>query len=319
MERKDQEPELDLFGNAITLPPTVRRVISTSVEISQEPPDRADFLHAVLCQVGMPRKATEARVFERWQGNVGLSLEAGRLGLGGRFVDQPLPYGVKPRLVMIHISTEAVRTKSRVIPIGDSMRDFLEILGLGTNAGRNGVLPMFKKQMLALAACRLTLAMQVNGVDRNIHTQPIDRFDAWLSMDGKQRSLWSGELEISERFYETLTGNAVPLDHRALSALKHSSLALDIYSWLAHRLCRVRKVDGVKLSWENLREQFGQEYNDPKNFKKEFRQSLRQVLAVYPDAHIEDVPGGLLLRPSNPPLPKTRITVPLIRFKPSED
>lgn len=275
----------------------------------QEPPERADFLHAVLCQVGMPRRQTPGRVFERWQGSVGLSLEAGRLGLNGRFVDQPLPYGTKPRLVMIHISTEAVRTRSRVIQIGNSMRDFLEVLGLGTNAGRNGVMPMFKKQMLALAACRLTLAMRAGGIDRNIHTQPIDRFDAWLSLDGRQRSLWTGELEISERFYETLTSNAVPLDHRALGALKHSALALDIYSWLAHRLCRVRKPDGAKISWDNLRGQFGQEYADPKNFKKEFRQALRQVLAVYPEARIEEIPGGITLYPSKAPLPKSQVSV----------
>jgi hypothetical protein len=301
----------DLFDldNRRPLPRTVQRVIDTGNEIIQDPPDKVDYLHAVLCQVGMPRRATEKRVFERWQGNIGLSLEAGRLGIGGRFVDQPLPYGVKPRLVMIHISTEAVRTRSKIIPIGDSMRDFLEKLGLAGNAGRNGVMPMFKKQMLALAACKLTIAMNAGGIDRNISTQPIDRFDAWLSLDGRQRSLWTGELEISERFYETLTSNAVPLDHRALGALTHSALALDIYSWLAHRLCRVRKADGTKVSWENLRGQFGQEYADTRNFKKEFRQALRQVLAVYPDARIEDTMGGYMLYQSKPPLPKTQVSV----------
>jgi hypothetical protein len=309
MGQKDQGPELDLFGNVTTLPATVQRVISTSVEISQEPPDRADFLHSVLCQVGMPRKATEGRVFERWQGGVGLRLEAGSIGLNGRFVEQPLPYGVKPRLVMIHISTEAVRRQSPIVPMGDSMRGFLETLGLESSGGRNGTLTMFKKQMLALVGCRMTLSTHYDGRDRTIYTQPIDRFDAWLSTDTNQRSLWAAELELSQRFYETLVENAVPLDYRALAALKHSSLSLDVYSWLAHRLCRVRKADGVKLSWDNLREQFGQEYTDPKNFKKEFRQSLRQALAVYPDARIEDVPGGLRLRASKPPLAKTQIVV----------
>jgi hypothetical protein len=301
----------DLFDirDRLPLPRTVQRVINTGNEILQDPPDKVDYLHAVLCQVGMPRRHTDKRVFERWQGNIGLSLEAGRLGIGGRFVDQPLPYGVKPRLVMIHISTEAVRTRSKIIPIGDSMRDFLEMLGLAANAGRNGVMPMFKKQMLALAACKLTIAMNSGGVDRNINTQPIDRFDAWLSLDGRQRSLWTGELEISERFYDTLTGNAVPLDHRALGALTHSALALDVYSWLAHRLCRVRKADGTKVSWENLRGQFGQEYADTRNFKKEFRQALRQVMAVYPDARIEDTMGGFILYQSKPPLPKTQVSV----------
>lgn len=291
------------------MPPVVRRLVETGSEIAVGTPDRVDFLHAVLCQVGMPRKKTEERVFERWQGNIGLSIEAGRLGLGGRFVPQPLPYGVKPRLIMIHISSEAVRTRTRTVELGNSMREFLERLGLNANAGRNGTIPMFKKQMMALAACRLTLAMNHGRLSRTINTQPIDRFDAWLSLDGRQRSLWAGELELSERFYETLVGSAVPLDHRALAALKHSALALDIYTWLSHRLCRVSTVTGTKLSWANLKEQFGQEYGNSRDFKKEFRHALRQAVAVYPEARLEEDAGGMLLLPSKPPLPKSRITV----------
>jgi hypothetical protein len=37
------------------------------------------------------------------------------------------------------------------------------------------------------------------------------------------------------------------------------------------------------------------------------RRDRIQVRAVYPDAKIEDVPGGFILRPSLPPIPKTRI------------
>jgi len=103
---------------------------------------------------------------------------------------------------------------------------------------------------------------------------------------------------------------AVPLDSRALAALKHSALALDIYTWLAHRLCRINKIEGVKVSWGNLKEQFGQEYGSSRDFKKEFRQALLQVHAVYPDARIEDFPGGLTLLASPPPIPKTQILMP---------
>jgi len=49
------------------------------------------------------------------------------------------------------------------------------------------------------------------------------------------------------------------------AAAKHSALALDIYTWLAHRLCRVTEASGVVLSWRSLREQFGQEYSDPQD------------------------------------------------------
>ena len=37
--------------------------------------------------------------------------------------------------------------------------------------------------------------------------------------------------------------------------------------------------------------------------------ALRAVLAVYPDAHIEQVPGGMVLMPSRPPVPKTVVQI----------
>ena len=116
--------------------------------------------------------------------------------------------------------------------------------------------------------------------------QPIQRFEAWRPNNGDQRTLWPGYLELSNEFYETLRHHAVPLDYRALSALKHSALPLDVPFELAHRLCRVTNSKGTMLSWQNLRDQFGQEYANPEDFKKEFRAVLRQVWLVSPTARI---------------------------------
>ena len=39
---------------------------------------------------------------------------------------------------MVHVSSEAVRTRSREIHIGDRMKDFLVALGIDTNGGARG-------------------------------------------------------------------------------------------------------------------------------------------------------------------------------------
>jgi len=169
---------------------------------------------------------------------------------------------------------------------------------------------MFRKQMEALAACRLTIGMQAEGKVVTVDAKPIKRFEAWLQHEGSQKTLWPGVLELSNEFFETLALHAVPLDYRAISALKHSALALDVYTWLAHRLCRIDKEGGIMLSGENIRDQFGQEYATSKDFKREFRDILTQVCTVYPDARIEGTPGGLILRPSPPPIMRTQISVP---------
>lgn len=321
--------QFDLFGGVHepqvppasprALTPIKRRIINAAVEIRQdEQVERVDFLHTVLCQVGMPRKPTEGRIFERSSGHALLRLEAGAIFRGGRLIDQPLPYGSRPRLVMMHICGEALRANAREVHVGDSMREFLRVLDIDTNGGPRGGYTMFKKQMEALAACRLTLGMSFEGRDVTINTQPISRFEAWLQRDGQQRAMWPGVMELSTDFFNTLQNHAVPLDHTALAALKHSALALDLYTWLAHRLRRVAKPGGVKVSWINMKDQFGQEYNDPKNFKKKLRQALRQVLVVYPDAKVEEIGGGLLLKESRPPIAPTRVTVALPEGSPRQ-
>ena len=288
------------------------RIIQAGTTIAQEPPDRTDFLHTVMCQVGLPRSATDARTFERESGHVSISIEAGRLYNGRRWVEQPLPYGTIPRLVMVHLSSEAIRTQSRRIEVGDSMRQFLQTLGMGDGGGPRGAYTAVRKQVEALAACRLSIGLQAEGKVVTVDAKPIRKFEAWLHDDGSQQTLWPGIMELSPEFYDTLAHHAVPLDYRALAALKHSALALDIYTWLAHRLCRIATTDGTMLSWQNLRDQFGQEYANPKDFKKEFRNVLRQVLVVYPSAHIEEIDGGIRLHSSPPPIQKTSVSFPLL-------
>jgi Plasmid encoded RepA protein len=294
-----------------TLTRNQERLINARDQILNERPDRNDFLHTVMCQVGMPRKATEARTFERTSGRISVQLEAGKLWNGKEWVQQPLPYGTTPRLVMVHVSSEAIRTQSRRVDVGDSMRQFLLKLGMGDGGGPRGGYTAVRKQVEALAACRLTIGMQDHGKVVTVDAKPIRKFEAWLHQDGSQQTLWPGVMELHPDFYETLTHHAVPLDYRALSALRHSALALDIYTWLAHRLCRIDKPAGVMLSWQNLRDQFGQEYAESRDFKREFRDVLRQVSVVYPDARIEEIDGGIRLYKSPPPIPKTSVSFAL--------
>jgi hypothetical protein len=163
------------------------------------------------------------------------------------------------------------------------------------------------RQMENLAACRMLIGMSTPTKDVTVETKPIEHFEVWLSDDGRQRTMWPGYLELSSRFLETLLAHAVPLDPRAIHGLQKSALALDAYVWAAHRLCRVRKAEGVKLSWANLRQQFGQEYVCSKDFKKEFRAALVKVRVVYPGALIEEEPGGIRLHSSPPPVPKSQV------------
>lgn len=292
-------------GRALTLSKQEGKLLEVATDIATTPPSGGDmaFTHAVLCQVGLPRAKVEGREFMRQSGQAWVNVQAGWLDEGKGPVQQPIPYGVMPRLALAWVSTFAVRHGTREIPIGDSAADFLRLMLGADTASQGARYTTLRKQMHALAACRLQLGFR----GRTFNGQPVEQFDAWVSnRDSQQKPLWPGVMTLSEHYFNELRDSAVPLDNRALHALKGSALALDVYAWLAHRLHRI-EGKGVVLHWKSLREQFAQEYKgkDPdKDFKKEFLPVLRKVQAVYPSASVKQVTGGLLLLGSPPPIPK---------------
>lgn len=279
------------------------KLIDASAAI-MEPPTGDDmaFTHAVLCQVGLPRSKVNGERFMRQSGAAWVNIQSGFLDEGSGPVLQPVPYGAMPRLALAWVSTYAKRNNSREVPIGESASEFLRMLGQPTTGGQRGSFTTLRKQMHALAACRLQLGYK----GRTYNGQPVEQFDAWVAnRDTGQRALWPGVMVLSEGYYQELILHGVPLDNRALLALKGSALALDVYAWLAHRLHRIEGRPLI-LHWSNLREQFAQEYQgkDPdKDFKKKFQPALKSVLAVYPKAKVKYVTGGLMLVRSPPPIP----------------
>lgn len=264
------------------------------------------FLHAVLCQLGLPRSSTVRRTFERTSGRASLRLQAGAAFDGMKWIDQPLPSGTRPRLVLINLCSEAVRTRSPDVDIGGSVREFLRRLNIDVG-GKS--MREFRKQMVALSVCHMTLAMPTPGGAAQIDAKPIDSFLAWHTDEAGQQALWPGRIRLTDKFFDSLQDHAVPLDSEAIGHLQNSALALDVYSWLAHRLWRVREPSGLDLSWSALQEQFGMEYRDRKNFKREFTGALHKAMSVYKDARIDAVPGGIRLLPSPPPVRRTRAVV----------
>jgi hypothetical protein len=264
------------------------------------------FLHAVLCQLGMPRNPTASRTFERTSGRASLSLQAGRTYDGMKWCDQPLPSGTRPRLVLINLCSEAVRTRSADVNIGGSVREFLRRLNI--DAGGESM-AQFRRQMLALSSCHMTLALMTLKGPAQVDAKPIDAFQAWHTDEGGQHALWPGYIRLTGKFFESLMEHAVPLETEAIGQLQNSAFALDVYSWLAHRLCRVNERSGVTLSWAALKGQFGQEYADTKNFKRKFLGALRKASGAYKEARIETVPGGLRLLPSPPPVKRKSVSV----------
>lgn len=278
-----------------------QRLLQAAETIASREPTGDDlaFIHAIFCQVGLPRSKVNGQHFMRRSGDAWLSVQAGYLDEGAGPVQQALPYGAMPRLALAHVSTYALRHNTREIPIGRNAAQFLELMGLSDGGKQYGTM---RAQMHALAACHL----QLGYIGRTFNGQPVEQFDAWQkNSDTRQATLWPGVMLLSQHFYYSLKEGAVPLDREALGALRGSALALDLYTWLASRLHR---IEGHKrLMWSSIREQFGQEYEGKdaaKDFKKAFLPALHKVKMVYRKARVEQVRGGLMLWSSPPPVAK---------------
>jgi hypothetical protein len=288
----------------LTLTRKQERLVATSTAIRLDPPGRIDFLHSIQCQCGIPYKnpGDEVREWDRQQGGAALRIEAGSAidPKTGKFIRLGLPYGEKPRLVLIHLATEAVRTGNPVVDVEESMTAFARSLGLETNGQQ---LRSLKEQLARLAAATVRMGIVEEGRAVQVNTQFVSAFDLWFPKQADQRVLWPSTVRLSEEYFQSLGRHAVPLDARAVAALASSSMALDVYVWLAQRLHRISPGKPQFIAWDSAHEQFGQGFARVRDFRRKFLQTLQQVAAAYPTARISTDDRGLMLVHSPPPVP----------------
>ena len=87
------------------------------------------FMARLLALCTLPRTNPGNRLqYKRVNGPYKLVMVAG--------ADNKLPFGNLPRLLLAWVSTEAVRTQSRVLVLGDSLSEFMRKLDLYSTSGR---------------------------------------------------------------------------------------------------------------------------------------------------------------------------------------
>ncbi|MDO9713885.1 replication protein RepA [Paracraurococcus lichenis] len=297
----------------------VRRLNDASAAIMGDAEDDPGFLHVIMSQVGLPYREPKGRDYIRETGRASLVLTAGYLRNPAtrKMVLQGLPYGAKARLIVLHLCTQAVRLQSPVVPVADSLTAYMRTLGIPATGGAKGSIARFKEQLNRLTAARMQFSMDY-GNNRTTQFNPapmVTRADLWFADDPRQRVLWPSQVRLSEEFFADLRERPLPVDPRAFGALAHSARALDLYTWLAHRLPRVKERAGAFIAWGALQKQFGADVADLRDFRSECLTALRQVLLVYPVAKVDQVHGGLRLFRSEPAIARR----PSVRGSRSKD
>ena len=284
------------------------RRVEVAHEMMSELPAAEDlsFLHSGLCQVCLPhsRPADNNALWHRQSGRFSLMVQPGVIEADGvpRYVG--VPFGPKARLIMIHLQTEGL--KSRTVNLGVSFSAFMRSLGLAVTGGARGTIGAVREQTLRIAQCRFTMQWdEANsaGQSRAIisNTSIVDGLELWQS-GGQQ---WAETVELSERFHTHLKEHAVPLDKRGIGHLSANSLGLDLYALLAYRLPKLER--DLHLRWVALQSQIGSAERTTNTLAQRIREVMPDVLTAYPHANIEITPHGLLLKPSKSAVPKAMV------------
>lgn len=280
----------------MTITRSHRKLLDAATAIRLSPDqEEAAFIARQLVQATLPHQNPgDVREWSRTNGNLKLTIRPGSAGY---------PYGTIPRLLLFWVTTEALRTGERRLALGNHLADFMRELGLDpSRGGKRSDAKRLRDQMERLF--RAVISFDENKGDRkswiDMQIAPKGMF-WWDARQPEQPTLWDSWIQLGEDFYNAITAAPVPVDMRALKALKRSPLALDLYAWTTYTAYQTKKSGQSRfVSWEALHGQMGAEYTDVKEFARYARLALRKVQSVYPELGLDFEKGGVQVLPCNP-------------------
>ena len=267
-----------------------RLLVEAAYQVLTEDAEKIGFTYSGFALTSLPHKPQSELVWRREGYNLTLLLESGRDRMGKAV---GLPYGSYARFILLFLQSQAVKTGSREIELGRSMRVWLGTmeLSIGGTTYR-----MVGEQARRISHCRLQFFGQQDGMEVMRHGGFVD--GAISMTDVEQPTFWQDQVLLNEEFYRALRDHPVPVSESALRAIGPRSMVIDVYVWLAYRLHALKK--DVEVSWPALHGQFGAGFQLPRKFRSHFIECLELALAAYPDARVSVGDKGITLHPSRP-------------------
>lgn len=311
---------LTRFGDLLpTITRAQRTLITAASTIYQDAPDADDlaFMARELVQCTMPHSDPGPVPFwRRRNGNVTLSIQSGYDPESDGLVGYP--YGSIPRLIMFWLTTEALRRKSPMLELGPNYTAYIRQIGLdpATGGGKRGDGARVRMQTRRLFASSISFIEMLKETGETIRRNGERRMNMpvtssselwWNPRKPDQTALWDSWVELGDKFFQAITAAPVPVDIRALKALKQSPLALDLYAWATHKALSVsRKGKSQFVPWRGLMQQFGGDYADVQNFRRKAEKALVKIQQVYPGLQLRQDKGSggvIVLSSSTPAVP----------------
>ena len=276
---------------------TVADQVNQLVSASEADADLG-FMARLLALCSLPRTNPGNRLqYKRVNGPFTLHMIAGG--------SNKLPFGNFPRLILAWVCTEAVRTQSRLLVLGPSLAKFMRELGVYSSGGGN-VHTKLRNQMRRLFGCTVSMIYKDEHGEQFVSSLIAERGEFWWNKPD-QTSLWDSKIYLGEPFFQEIINRPVPIDMNTLTALKRSSLGLDLYLWLVYRTFALRAP--LRLTWRQVYRQFGVDPDRSsdrvtvRNFQRKVLRELKKIKLAWPELNYTTAPGVLVLHPSTPTIP----------------
>ncbi len=284
--------------------PRHRLLIDIAAEVLADEQQQIGISYTGFCLTSLPhKKLPDDQSWERHGHKVTLLIEPGTMRRNGQVVKYGVPYGSRARMILLYLQTQAVRTGSREIELGRSMRAWMERMDVAVGGE---TLKSLKEQAARISACSLKFYWEGEEAESWARGGIVS---AGLRFKGSDADAdrWDDRVVLDEVFWKALKDHPVPLQEAALRQLAHRSLAMDVYVWLAWRCHQLR--DPIFISWPALSSQFNTSNKELKRFKPLFWEALRAATAAYPGSRVEvsderDDRQGIIVHPAKPPVLK---------------
>lgn len=269
-----------------------RLVVEAAYQALSEEAEKLGFSYSGFALTSLPHKPQREGVWRREGHAITLVLQSG-VDRSGKLLG--LPYGSYARYILLFLQSQAVKTGSREIELGRSMRVWLGSMGLSIGGT---TYRLVSEQARRISGCTLTFYADQGKAELMRRGGFVDGAITMTDVIGDQPGLWQERVLLNEEFYRALWEHPVPLAESALRAIGPRSMVIDTYIWLCYRLHAIHRE--VEIGWAALHGQFGAGYGRLRDFRTDFIRGLELAVAAYPDARVATGDRGVTLYPSRP-------------------
>jgi hypothetical protein len=274
-----------------------RQVIEAAYQVLSDDAEKIGFTYSGFALTSLPHRPQTDTTWRREGYNLTMLITSGVDRQGSPL---GLPFGSYARFILLFLQSEAIRTGSREVELGRSMRVWLGSMGLSIGGK---TYKQVNDQARRISGCTLTFYADRKGAELMRRGGFVDgAINMADAITDDQPSLWQERVLLNEEFFRALRDHPVPLSESALRAIGPRSMVIDVYIWLAYRLHALKR--DVEVGWPALYAQFGSGYGELRFFRRHFIECVAMAMAAYPEARVDLSDRGLVLRPSRPAVAK---------------